>query len=173
MYISGTNMKDALIQWVSQFPDELAVVMLAMLPITELRASIPVALLALDFNSSQALFFSYLGNLVPVILLFLFLPSIIKFLETNSKCLKSILDKYFHALEKKHIKNYHKYGTLFLVLFVAIPLPGSGVWSGSLLAILFNINKKLAIPAIIFGMILSGIIVTLLTQGGINLLGFL
>ncbi len=166
-------MKEALINWISVLPNEVAVMLLAVLPVTELRASVPLAITVFDLSPSKALIFSYIGNLIPVILLFLFLPSVIDFIEKHSRVAHKFLEKYFYKLEEKHKDKYHKYGTLFLFLFVAIPLPGSGVWTGSLLAILFNVNKKFAIPAIVLGMFTSGIIVLLLTQGGVNLFGLL
>lgn len=173
MFLNGIDMKEALIQWVSAFPNEAAVMLLATLPITELRASVPLGVTVFHLSPIKTLLFSYLGNLIPVVLLFLFLPKVIALLEVHSLTVHTVLKRYFYALETKHKKHYNKYGTVFLILFVAIPLPGSGVWTGSLLAILFNINRKYAIPAILLGMILSGIIVLLLTQGGINLFGLI
>ncbi len=166
-------MKETIINWVSVFPQEIAVILLAMLPVTELRASVPIAMTVFDMGQAEALFYSYLGNIIPVIMLFLFLPTVITFIEAHSKKLHQILEKYFYSLEKKHNHRYQKYGALFLFLFVAIPLPGSGVWTGSLLAILFKIDKKIAVPAVVLGMISAGVIVMLITKGGINLFGLL
>jgi uncharacterized membrane protein len=173
MFLNGINMKEFIINWTSNFPDEIAVMLLAILPVTELRASVPLALTVFDLSVAEALVYSYIGNLIPVIMLFAFLPFVIQFIEKHSKAAHKFLEKYFYKLEERHKEKYHKYGTLFLFLFVAIPLPGSGVWTGSLLAILFNVKKRYAIPAIVLGMFTSGVIVLYLTKGGINLFGLL
>ncbi len=132
--------------------DILSVIILSALPVTELRASIPIALYSYDLPVSQAVLFSVIGNSLPVALVFLFYP-----------VFKRFFPKYLLHLEQKYADRYHKYGALFLFLFVAVPLPGSGVWTGSLLAVIFQMKPKYSVPAILLGMLLSGAIVLLIS----------
>jgi uncharacterized membrane protein len=166
-------MKDALLGLVSGFPPELATFILSIVPATELRASLPIGITVLGLDPWVAFFFAVLGNVIPMIIIFLLLPPTVMFCEKRSKTCKRIFDNYFYALEKKHKERYDTWGALALVLFVSIPLPGSGAWTGSVLAVLFGIEKKYSIPAILAGITLSGLIVLGITQGALGVLSFL
>ncbi len=159
--------------YISTLPPQLASALLAALPVTELRAALPLALTVFELDPVTAYISTVLGNMVPIFLIFALLPSVVRFAENHSPWLKNILDRYFRSLSKKHEKKFQRYGTLALVLFVMIPLPGSGVWTGSLLAILFDIKPKHAIPAIVAGLLAAGVLVLLITQGTIGALSFL
>ena len=159
--------------YISQLPPELASALLAALPITELRAALPIALTIFDLDPVTAYFATVLGNLIPLVVIFALLPSIIRYAEAHSPWLKRILDRYFRKLAKKHKEKFQRYGTFALVLFVMIPLPGSGVWTGSVLAILFGVRRDHAIPAIIVGLLAAGGLVMLITEGTIGTLSFL
>lgn len=150
-------------------PNELAIALLAAMPIVELRAAIPVAIGVFHFSPLAAYVWSVLGNLIPLALLFLFLPKLIAALSTYSPKMHSIFERYFFRLSTKHAKALDQYGALFLVVFVGIPHPGGGVWTASLLAILFRMHPKYAIPAIVTGVLISGLIVLSLTEASINL----
>ena len=166
-------MIDFLIQLVSGLPGEIATALLATFPVTELRAAIPVGITVFDLNPIRALFSALAGNVLPLIAIFLILPPLVRFAASHSPFLNRVLEKYFHYLENKYKKHYDQFGWLILLVFVAIPLPGSGVWTGSVLAILFDIKKSYSIPAILLGMITSGILVLLITQGALSALTFL
>lgn len=166
-------MKDALLSLVSGFPPELATAMLSVIPATELRAALPLGITVFHLSPWSAYVFAVLGNVLPMAIVFLLLPPTVAFCEKRSKICKRLFENYFYALEKKHKEKYDKWGALALVLFVAIPLPGSGAWTGSVLAVLFGVEKRYSIPAILLGIILSGLIVLAITQGALGTLSFL
>ena len=140
---------------------------LAMTPIGELRASIPIGLVVYHLPWYLVFFVSVIGNLIPVVLLLLFLEPLSK--RLSSECV--FFEKFFNWLFKRTRKNTEKkmskYGYLSLVLFVAIPLPITGAWTGSVMAFLFKIPFKKAFPLIALGIFIAGIIVTFATRGGI------
>ena len=161
-------MINALIEFFSGFPPELATVALATLPFTELRAALPIAITVLELSPASAYFFSILGNLIPLFLFFWLFPPILRFASAHWPWLERLLEQKLRKLEQKHKDRYDRYGLIFLVILVAIPLPESGVWTGSMLAILFDIDWRYSIPAIVVGLLMSGLIVLLTTQGVVN-----
>lgn len=161
------------IEYIATFPPEIAAALLAILPLTELRFALPLAVTTLGLDPLPAYIWTVLGNLVPVVLVWLLLPPVISYARKHNEYLKHLLDEHFAKLEKKHKERFQKYGSLALFLFVAVPLPGSGVWTGSVLAILFRLDRKRALPAIIGGLLVAGIIVLLITQGVLGALTFL
>lgn len=154
-------------------PPEFASALLAALPITELRAALPIALTIFHLDPIVAFLATFIGNLIPLVLIFALLPGIIQFAEKHSPWLHRILEKYFRRLANKHTAAFQRYGTLALLVFVAVPLPGSGVWTGSVLAILFGIRRDRAILAIVAGLFCAGVLVLLITQGTVEALPFL
>jgi len=166
-------MIDVLIQVFSTIPPVFASALLASLPITELRGALPIALVVYQLDPMTAYVSTVLGNLIPLFFVFTFLPSLMRFLFRYAPRWNARIENHFAKLQKKHGKAYSTWGAFFLFLFVAIPLPGTGVWTGSVLAVLFKIKRSLAIPFIVLGLLLAGIIVLALTQGifhGIKLL---
>jgi len=132
------------------------VFLLAMTPIGELRAAIPVCLTVFHLNWLTCYLISLAGNLVPVIFLLLFLEPISKYFSQKFK----ICNSFF---------NWLKYGYLALIFFVALPLPMTGGWTGSIIAFLFDIPFKIAFSLIALGIGIAGVIVTLATIFGIVL----
>ena len=146
---------------------ELQTFLLAMTPLGELRLSLPLALTVYNLDWGTAFLLSVIGNLVPVLLLLLFLGPVSKILAANFKLFERFFYWLFERTRRKHDSKIKKYGYLSLVLFIAIPLPVTGGWTGSLIAFLFDIPFKKAFPLIASGVILAGVIVSLLTQTGI------
>ena len=109
-----------------------------------------------------------IGNIIPVFLIIFCLDSITKWSYRHSHFLTKILDWTFKKTRKKTSEKIKKYGSVALFLFVAIPLPGTGAWTGSIAAWLFNIPFKKAIIPITLGIITAGIITTLITLGIIS-----
>jgi uncharacterized membrane protein len=137
---------------------ELIVLITSMMPIFELRGAIPLAVLHFKMPVMTAYLISWVGNLLPV------LP-IIYFLEPIRKALAHIkvIDKFFtwfYARTYKRGSKVMRLGAIGLSLFVAIPLPVTGAWTGSVMAILFDIKPRYAFPAIILGVTIAGIVVT-------------
>jgi len=146
----------------------LKIAFISALPITELRGAIPIALTIYKMPVFPAYFFAVLGNIVPVIFLLLYLKPFSDFL-----CRWHFLNIFFKWLFKRthqYEEKFEKYGALFLLVFVAVPLPGTGAWTGSIAAFVFGIRFWYAFPAIVGGIIIAGIIVTLTSLGIISFL---
>ena len=149
----------------SGFPPEIATFILAMLPITELRASIPIAILAYKMHPLAAIFWSVLGDILPAYLILLLLGPFSDILRKYSKLADRFFSWWFNRVQEKFFSKYTKYGAVALMIFVAIPLPVTGSWTGATAAWLFNIPKKTAAIYITLGVVIAGLIVTTLTAG--------
>ncbi|MFA5228579.1 MAG: small multi-drug export protein [Candidatus Paceibacterota bacterium] len=146
-------------------PYELQTFIIAATPIIELRGAIPIALFNYELSITSAFIFSVLGNIFPVIFILLFLEKVSKFLSEKNKLFKKFFDWLFVRTRKNYQGNYEKLKDLFLIIFVAIPLPMTGAWTGSLCAFLFGVPFKKAFPLISLGVIIAGVIVTLISLG--------
>ena len=158
---------DSILNIVSIFTPELRTLFLSMLPIVEMRAALPVALTVYHLPLFSALFWSFLGNVLVIPIVFKLFTPVYKISEKKWVGLHYFIERNIRSLEKKHSANYTKFGSVFLFIFVAIPLPGTGVWSASLLAIIFHIKPRPAIIGIVSGLIIAIIIVLFLTKSGI------
>jgi len=141
--------------------------LMAMLPVLELRGAIPYAF-ANDLGAVEAFVAAVLGNMVPVPFIILFIRKIFAFLKKHIKPLGSLVDK-LEARAQDKAELVHKYELLGLMILVAIPLPGTGAWTGALVAAVLDIRLRHAIPAILLGVINAGIIVTAAILGVIHL----
>lgn len=141
---------------------------LSMLPVTELRLGLPFGV-ALGLEYWQALLSAVLGNLLPAPLIILFIRQVFTWLRHVLPKMDAWLT---HLEERAHLKGekVEKYGMLGLCLLVAIPLPGTGVWTGSLVAALLKLPMKKALPAIIVGVLIAAAIMSGLTFGVIHLM---
>jgi len=142
-------------------PPELITFVSAMLPVTELRLAIPVALQVFEMSPVSAFSYAVIGNFIPVLFLLLLYEPVTKFLMERSTFFDKLISKIFDKTRHKHTEKFNKYGALFLIFFVAIPLPGSGGWTGSMIAYLFGVPLKYSLLLISIGLICSGLIVTL------------
>ena len=141
----------------------LATAFISMVPIIELRGAIPIAIAnGLDFPT--ALIVSFIGNLIPVPFIIIFIRKIFAFMRK----LSTKLDKLVSKLEKRAEKKSDvvlKYAFWGLFLLVAIPLPGTGAWTGALVAAMLNMRLKSAFPAIALGVAGAATIVAFITYG--------
>jgi len=142
---------------------EIKTLLTAMTPIGELRAALPIALLSYKMNILPAYILSVLGNMIPVFVLILFWKYSVKFFMQNFKICEKFFNWLFERTRKKFEGKYNKWGKLALVIFVAIPLPVTGAWTGSLAAWLFDFKYWESILLIFLGVCVSGIIITLLS----------
>jgi uncharacterized membrane protein len=149
---------------------QLIVLFTAMLPISELRGAIPVALGVYKMSVLEAYFWSVLGNVIPVIILLWFLEPVSKFLAARSRILNKFFSWLFERTRRRHKQAIQKWGPLALVLFVAIPLPITGGWTGSIVAFVFGIPFKKALPLIFLGILIAGVVVTLTSLGVIKII---
>ncbi|WP_366924806.1 small multi-drug export protein [Metallumcola ferriviriculae] len=159
-------MSELIIEGVRGIPLEWQVFLLSMLPVTELRAAIPIGL-ARGLNISQALFFGIMGNLIPVVPLLLLLDPVSTFLS-RFPFFQRIFNWIFERTRTKSDK-VEKLGAWGLLLFVGIPAPGTGVWTGSLIAFLLGIKFWRALWPICIGTVLAGILVSMATLGVLKL----
>lgn len=136
--------------------------LVSMVPVVELRGGIPFGT-ALGLDPVSAAVAAILGNLVPVPFIILFIRHIFDWMRRYEKP-RALVEKF----EKKaHLKskNVIKYQTFGLCLFVALPLPGTGAWTGALIAAILDMRLKRAMPSIILGVIIAATIVTCVTRG--------
>lgn len=148
------------------FKDELIVLLTAALPISELRGAIPLAMLKFNFPLWKAFLISVIGNILPVFPLVLFLSVFEKFTEKIP--LLNKIFKFFkiRALKKKKI--IQKYEILGIYLFVAIPLPMTGAWTGCLLSYIFMTPPLQTFLAVSSGILTAGVIVSTILLVGIK-----
>ena len=140
---------------------------ISMLPIVELRAGLPYGI-ALGLDYPLALTAALVGNMIPVPFIVVYIRRIFVWLRAHF----AKMDSFITKLEKKaHLKgeNVRKYGPLGLLIFVAIPLPGSGAWTGAPIAALLDMRLKSAVPSIFLGVCIAATIMTLLTFGVIHI----
>jgi uncharacterized membrane protein len=149
---------------------ELTVFLLSALPVTELRLSVPIAIGVFGFAPAKAWLIAFLGNLLPVPFLLLWMPKILALAERKMPRLHVFIDKKLRALEKDHMKSYQRFGAIALAFLVAAPLPGSGIWSVTALAVLFDIKWKYAVPAIVIGHVFASVGIVLLTIGAFHVI---
>ena len=146
----------------------LMVFFISMVPVIELRGAIPIGL-GMGLPALPTYLVCVLGNMLPVPFIILFIRQIFAWMRRHMPK----LDGFVAKIESKaHLKGetVQKYGPLGLLIFVAIPLPGTGAWTGALIAALLDLRLKLAVPAITAGVFLAGIIISLLTYGAAALL---
>lgn len=151
------------------FKARLITFLMAMVPVVELRGAIPYGVIA-GLSVPEAFLLAVIGNLLPIPFLVVFTRKVFEWLRTKSEG----LDRFVRRLEAKAEKNkglVQKYEFFGLMILVAIPLPGTGGWTGALVAAMMNMRLKRAMPAITVGVITAGIIVTTLTYGAGALFG--
>ncbi len=158
-------MIDIITQILAGVPPWLAVIITAMIPVGELRGALPIALLVYQFPIISAIALSVLGNILPVYFLLVFFESVSNWLSKRSSLAERLFSALYTRTQRKLEKQVKKYGFLALTVFVAIPLPMTGAWSGALAAFVFGISRTKAFMAILLGIIISSIIVTAVTLG--------
>lgn len=154
----------------ANIPSSIVVILIAMTPIFELRGAIPYAIGVYRMSPLDAFLLCVFGNLLPVIPLLLFLGPVEQWLRRFS-----FFDRFFTWLfertKKKLSDDVAKYEALALCIFVAIPLPATGAWTGCAAAFVFGMKFRYAFPAIALGVIIAGVVVTLAAMGVITIWG--
>ncbi len=142
-------------------------VFLTFLPTLELRASIPYGILVLELPWWQVFLMAVILNFIFGVALYQFLDFFVK-LFTKVPFIKEIYNGLVERTQRKVEPFVEKYGTIGIALFIAVPLPGSGVWTGALAAYLLGMkHRKFALAALI-GVILAGLVVTVVSLGLLN-----
>ncbi len=156
-----------LVQSLQQFltnhgiPDWLVVFIISLCPILECRLGMFTAIALLDMNPFVGFIISFIGNILPIPFILLLINWIFELLKKVP-----VINKLVYWLEEKTLKKrdkIDKYGVWGLLLFVAIPLPGTGGWTGALLASLLHLDKKKSFGVIAVGVFIAGLIITLLS----------
>lgn len=161
-------MLDKLLEALGGSPHLLVAVLLSMLPISELRGAIPYAI-ANGVSWQTAYVVSVLGNFLAVIPIVFLIGPVSEWLRRFA-----LFDRFFNWLFARTRRKgglIERWETIGLILFVAIPLPITGAWTGSVAAFIFGIRKPVALAAIFTGICIAGVVVTLATTGVISFIG--
>ena len=143
--------------------------LVSMVPVIELRGGVPFGT-ALGLPVGQALVAAIIGNMIPIPFIIVYIRRIFLWMRRKSKKLNALVDK----LEKKaHLKGQKvsKYKYVGLWLFVAIPLPGTGAWTGALVAAFLDMPLRKALPSVCLGVVTAGLIMTFATGLGVATVG--
>ncbi len=141
----------------------LATLIISMIPVIELRGAIPIGV-GLGLSHAEAMGISIIGNMLPVPFIILFIRPIFRWMTKKSGKLARLAEKLETKAEGKWDK-IHRYQFFALTIFVAIPLPGTGAWSGALIAAVMNMRLRNALPSILLGVLIAGILVSGITYG--------
>ena len=143
---------------------ELAVFLVSMVPLVEERGGLLLASM-LGIPMWRAIFLCVIGNILPIPFILLFIKKIFHWMADHH------MSKIVVKMEEKAAKNKPKidrYGQLGLILFVGIPLPGTGAWTGALVASLFDMDLKRASLSILLGIFLAAVIMTIVSYGALG-----
>ena len=141
-------------------PNEILIMAISMIPVIELRGAIPVAF-AMGMEWWKALILCVIGNLVPVPFVVVYMRPLFNFFR-KSRFFVGIIE----WLEKRTMKKADtvlKYSAIALFAFVAIPLPGTGAWTGAMIAAILGMRLKHAMPAITLGVLTAGVLMSMLS----------
>ena len=141
---------------------EMIVFVISMVPILELRGGL-LAASVLNIDIVRAIWFCVIGNIIPVPFILLLITPIFNWLK-QTRTFRPLVEKLeSRAMGKsEQIEKYQFWG---LVLFVGIPLPGTGAWTGSLIASLLGVKFKKAFPAVLLGIVIATVIMSVLSYG--------
>ena len=142
----------------------ITTLLMAMVPVIELRGAIPYGVAVAGLEIWQAALIAVIGNLLPIPFLVVFTRDVFAWMRKKSER----LDRIVVRMEKKADKNKDvvlRYQFWGLMILVALPLPGTGAWTGALVAALMDLQLKRAMPAIALGVVIAAIIVTWITYG--------
>jgi len=151
-------------------PAEVVVLVISMLPIFELRGGIPLGAF-LELAWWKTYLMAVVGNLIPVVPLLLFLNPVSNWLRRRITLADRFFEWLFARTRRRTEAGVRKYGIfLGLMLFVAIPLPVTGAWTGCAAAFLFGIRFRYSFPAVMAGVMIASIIVSIITYGAATVL---
>jgi uncharacterized membrane protein len=160
-------MKETIINLLAFLPDWLEILLVSAIPVVELRGAIPLGILGYGMPYLQTYLLGVIGSIIPAPFILLFIPAILNWMAKTKvfgKLAQWIIRKGMKKTDK--ITRYKFFG---LFIFVAIPLPGTGVWTGCLAASLLGMEFKQSMISVILGTMTAGLIVTLLVAGGLLL----
>lgn len=150
-----------------KIPNELTVFLVSLLPVLELRGGLIAATL-LHMDPIKAFIICYIGNMLPIPFILLFIRKIFDWMR-DWKFMGKVIRK-LESKAEKHRKTIEKYRVWGLLILVAIPLPGTGGWTGALVADITNLRARSAFPVIALGVFIAGLIVASISYGLLNAL---
>jgi uncharacterized membrane protein len=136
---------------------------ISMVPVIELRGAIPYAT-GMGLAPEIAIPVAMIGNLIPIPFIILFIKKIFAWMRKVSPKLNGIVDK-MEAKAEKNKEKVLRYAFWGLTIFVAIPLPGTGAWTGALVAAMLDMLLKKAFPSVVLGVLIAGIVVAFVSYG--------
>jgi len=143
-------------------PEWFRIFFLSMIPWLESRYVIPLSMISLGWEWYQILPFAIFGNMLPIPFILLFFHIVEKWLR-NFKTWSRLMDWLFEKTRKRADEKIKRYETLGLLLFVAIPIPFTGAWTGALVAYLFDLNFTRSLITIFIGVIIAASIMIIIT----------
>ena len=153
-------MHDFIINFFSNFPKELATFMIALVPVTELRASIPLAIKIYKMAPAAAWFYSVAGTYFAMVIIVLLLDPISNLLSKYIPLFSRFFSWLFEHTRKSAGSKMEKYGEWAIFILAATPIPFLGGMTAALAAFVFGVKLKKSLPLMLFGTMVSGIIVT-------------
>ena len=148
------------------FPDWLQIFIQSMIPWWEGRYAVAYAIINFGWSWWQALPIAIVGNMIPIPFILLFFKYVEKFLR-NYDSWSRLMDWLFERTRKRADAKIKRYEHLGLLVFVAIPLPFTGAWTGALIAYLFDLRFGRSIITIFIGVVIAALIITILTLSGL------
>ena len=158
-----------MLDFLQSISKEVYVFLVSMLPIFELRAAIPIGA-ALDMNIFECFIISVLGNLLPIPFILIFIKKIIEYMSVSKIKLFNKVSNFLIKKADKRSDKVNKYSLLGLFIFVAIPLPGTGAWTGALIASLMEMRFKKALLSISAGVLVAGAVMCAASYGVVSFL---
>jgi uncharacterized membrane protein len=158
-------MTGVIVDFLSQFPRGLATVLLAGIPIGELRLAIPVAIEVWLLHPIDAVFLALLGNILPFFPLYFGLNWVRKHLDEWWPWAARQIDLFVGRAEGRVKEKYNRYGAVALALFTGIPFPLTGLYTATVAAVVLKIPWKQALAGILLGLVIASIIVLSVTVG--------
>ena len=159
-----------LMQWLTetQSGEFIWTVLVSMVPVVELRGGIPFGVAA-GLPVWAAYLAAVIGNIIPVPFIIVYIRRIFQWMRRKLPRFNGVVDK---LEQKAHLKGraVNKYKYLGLAIFVAIPLPGTGAWTGALAAAFLDMPLRRAVPSIVAGVLVAGVLISILTFGVASLL---
>jgi uncharacterized membrane protein len=158
----NASLLDRAREWFHGFPPALATILISMIPIFELRGSIPTGV-GMGMKVWEAFLWAVLGNMIPIPFILWFLEPFSDWLSRHSRVMERFFAWLFARTRKKHSRSFERWKEVALMIFVAIPLPMTGAWSGAVAAFVFGIPFIPALLYIFLGVAIAGIVVSLTT----------
>lgn len=157
----------SLVTWLGWLPDQLIVILIAALPVIELRGAIPVGVWLLGLPTWEVFLLAMVGNILPLPFIFWLLPPLRRW-ATHWP----VIGPALRWAEERAMKRRHQvetYGFWGLVAFVGVPLPGTGAWTGALVAVLLNMNPWRGFLACSLGVLAAGVLISVLAALGLQM----